>query len=337
MASFKSIVTSAMFLATAFVAVASDSEISYLPEVHGTVRSRWEIDTRSGDQRFRVRNARLSVGGYVAPSIDYFVQAEFNDEDHLMLLDAYGRFRIVKGLTIQGGQFRMPFGVESFRAPNNYYFANRSFMGKQMMNYRALGAKVTYAIPSTPLTLEAGAFNTVSLHKGSAYSHQMAGAAKAIVKLPEGFKLTGGWASIKPAVTRSNLANVCLEWSNSNVLAVAEYMYQHYCHDTYKDAHSYVAFVDWHKSVKWGVFNRWSIQGRFDGLTDQYQLATNKTEPAKGETFNFKRNRATIGSTVTYTYKSLHADVRLNYEKYFDWKGGDAVSDCFVTELVIRF
>lgn len=335
MASFKSLALSALCLASASMAVAA--EVSYVPQVHGTVRSRWELDTRSGDSRFRVRNARLSIGGYIAPSIDYFVQAEFNDEDHLMLLDAYGRFRIVKGLTIQGGQFRMPFGVESFRAPNNYFFANRSFMGKQMMNYRALGAKVVYAIPSTPLTLEAGAFNTISLHKGSAYSHQMAGAAKAVIALPEGFKLTGGWASIKPAVTRSNLANVCLEWQNKNVYAAAEYMYQHYCHDTYKDAHSYVAFVDWHKDVKWGVFNRWSIQGRFDGMTDQYQLTTNKSNPADGETFNFKRNRATIGTTVTYTYKALHADVRLNYEKYFDWKGGNAVSDCFVTELVVRF
>lgn len=331
MVSFKTIAMSSLLLAAAGTAAAEEAAVNYVPQVHGVIRPRWEIDTRSGDQRFRVRNTRLSVGGYVAPSIDYFVQAEFSDDDHLMLLDAYGRFRIVKGLTVQGGQFRMPFGVESFRAPDNYFFANRSFMGKQMMNYRALGAKVSYAIPSTPLTLEAGAFNTVSLHNGAAYSRQIAGAAKAVVALPEGFKLTGGWASIKPDVTRSNLADVCLQWSNSNVLAVAEYMYQHYCHNKYKDAHSYVAFVDWHKSVKWGAFNRWSVQVRFDGLTDQYQLTTGK------ETFNFERNRATIGSTLTYTYKALHADVRLNYEKYFDWKGGDAVSDCFVTEIVVRF
>lgn len=331
MVSFKTIAMSSLLLAAAGTAAAEEAAVNYVPQVHGVIRPRWEIDTRSGDQRFRVRNTRLSVGGYVAPSIDYFVQAEFSDDDHLMLLDAYGRFRIVKGLTVQGGQFRMPFGVESFRAPDNYFFANRSFMGKQMMNYRALGAKVSYAIPSTPLTLEAGAFNTVSLHKGAAYSRQIAGAAKAVVALPEGFKLTGGWASIKPDVTRSNLADVCLQWSNSNVLAVAEYMYQHYCHNKYKDAHSYVAFVDWHKSVKWGAFNRWSVQARFDGLTDQYQLTTGE------EKFNFERNRATIGSTLTYTYKALHADVRLNYEKYFDWKGGDAVNDCFVTEIVVRF
>ncbi|MDE6535316.1 MAG: porin [Muribaculaceae bacterium] len=330
MVSFKSIALSMFCLATASAAVAAD--ISYVPQVHGTVRARWELDTRHSDSRFWVRNARLSIGGYVAPSIDYFVQAEFDsNNDHLMLLDAYGRFRIVKGLTVQGGQFRMPFGVESFRAPNNYFFANRSFMGKQMMNYRALGAKVVYSIPKTPLTLEAGAFNPVSLHKGAQYTHTMAFAGKATVKLPEGWNLSGGFASIKPDVTRSNLADVCIEWNGKHVYLAAEYMYQHYVHDRYKDAHSYVAFADWHKNVKWGVFNRWSIQGRFDGMTDQYQLTTGS------EKFNFKRNRATIGSTLTYTYKALHADVRLNYEKYFDWKGGDAVSDCFVTEIVVRF
>ncbi|MBD5352883.1 MAG: outer membrane beta-barrel protein [Bacteroides sp.] len=329
MASFKSIALSALCLASASMAVAQ--EVSYIPQVHGTVRSRWELDTRSGDSRFRVRNARLSVGGYIAPSIDYFVQAEFDGNDHLLLLDAYGRFRIIKGLTVQGGQFRMPFGVESFRAPNNYYFANRSFMGKQMMNYRALGAKVVYAIPKTPLTAEFGGFNPVSLHKGAEYSHAMACAGKLSAKLPMGWTLSGGYASIKPDVTRSNLADFCIEWNGKHVYLAAEYMYQHYVHDAYKDAHSYVAFADWHKDVKWGVFNRWSIQGRFDGMTDQQQLATGS------ETFNFKRNRATIGSTLTYTYKALHADVRLNYEKYFDWKGGDSVSDCFVTELVVRF
>ena len=67
MASFKSIALSALCLASASMAVAQ--EVSYIPQVHGTVRSRWELDTRSGDSRFRVRNARLSVGGYIAPPL----------------------------------------------------------------------------------------------------------------------------------------------------------------------------------------------------------------------------------------------------------------------------
>lgn len=50
-----------------------------------------------------------------------------------------------------------------------------------------------------------------------------------------------------------------------------------------------------------------------------------------------KRQRATIGSTLTYTYKAVHADVRLNYEKYFDYKEGAYSPDRFVAELVVRF
>ena len=46
---------------------------------------------------------------------------------------------------------------------------------------------------------------------------------------------------------------------------------------------------------------------------------------------------STIGSTLTYTYKAVHADVRLNYEKYFDYKEGGYSPDVFVTEVVFRF
>ena len=52
------------------------------------------------------------------------------------------------------------------------------------------------------------------------------------------------------------------------------------------------------------------------------------------------RNRITVGGTVTYTYKAVHADIRLNYEKYFYHSGAeiaDGLNDKIVAELVIRF
>lgn len=310
----------------------TEPKFSYIPTFHGAIRPRWEIDTRTGDQRFQVRNARFSIEGKVMPQIGYFVQLDLCDQGKIKILDAYGKFDLVKGLTLQAGQFRMPFGVEPFRAPANYYFANRSFMAKQVMNYRAVGAKLSYTLPKTPLTIEAGAFNPANMADHNVWSKTVAWSAKALYNLPAGFSLSAGYASIKPGERRANLIDGFAGWENKNWLVCAEYMYEKYCNAKHKDAHSYLAFVDWHIPVKWWLFNRWSVQARYDGMTDHYSLAQ-----TGDDTFDAARQRVTIGSTLTYTFKAVHADFRLNYEAYTQWKGEGKSPDRFVAEIVVRF
>ncbi len=52
------------------------------------------------------------------------------------------------------------------------------------------------------------------------------------------------------------------------------------------------------------------------------------------------RNRITVGGTLSYNYKAIHCDLRLDYEKYFYHH--DAVvpvggGDKICAEMVIRF
>ena len=332
MAYFKTLAISAIALAAASSAAAQGDDFSYSPELHGVIRARWEMNTNTGDQRFRVRNARLSVGGKIHPSISYFFQTEY-DNSMMQILDAYGKFDIVKGLYIQGGQFRMPFGVDPFRAPANYIFANRSFIGNQVMNYRAVGAKLGYAVPKTPLTLEFGVFNpyTIKFSGGQKWGKDVAYAGKATLKLPEGLQLVAGYGSIKPNEQgiRANLIDAAVVWEGTNVLASAEYMYKHYCGLNLDNTNAYVAYVDWHKPVSLGAFNRWSVQGRFDGMNDHLFIDS--------QTFQPERMRLTLGTTLTCAYKAVHADVRLNYEKYFDYKENGYAPDMLVIETVFRF
>lgn len=35
----------------------------YLPEIHGTIRGKYEYQTETSESRFEVRNARFSVSG----------------------------------------------------------------------------------------------------------------------------------------------------------------------------------------------------------------------------------------------------------------------------------
>ncbi len=318
----------------AVTAMGADT-VDYTPKFHGAVRARWEIDTNEGAQRFQVRNARFTMEGAVASWAKYFVQTDLSDCGVMKILDAYGQLDIVKGLNVRAGQFRMPFGIETFRAPQNYIFANRSFMGKQVMNYRAVGARVAYTLPKTPLTMELGVFNPATIGSQSGWSKTAAVAAKASWNIGSGVTLSASYATIKPYAYRANLVDGALVWDDGKHWLVAgEYMYKHYCNEAADPAHTWMAFADWHKSVKWGGFNRWSVQGRWDGMTRHFELGK------EGLIDQAARNRITIGSTLTYAFKVAHVDIRLNYEKYFwhkDFNAPVGDSDRLVAELVIRF
>ena len=43
----------------------------YLPEIHGTIRGKYEYQTETSESRFEVRNARFSVSGNVHPIVAY--------------------------------------------------------------------------------------------------------------------------------------------------------------------------------------------------------------------------------------------------------------------------
>lgn len=317
---------------TSLLTAYADENFTYRPNVHGAIRPRWEMETETGKSRFQVRYARLTLDGRIHPDIDYFIQTDLCDQGVMKILDVYGRFRIIKGLTVQAGQFRMPFGVETFRAPQNYIFANRSFMAKQMCNYRKVGLKGAYKLPvRIPLSVEAGVFNAGGIGNHDVWSKKYAYSGKADIKLGS-FGIEAGALSVRPENVRINMYDVAVTWQNANVLAAAEYMNEHYT-DGRRDAHSWCAFADWHKPVSLGVFNRWSVQGRYDGITRQWNGIDSSAEmPA--------RNRITVGSTLTAAFKAVFADVRINYEKYFYHSGvtvPEGLGDKIVAELAIRF
>ena len=81
----------------------------YLPEVHGTIRAKYEYQTTMGAGRFEVRNARVSVTGNVLPSVAYKAEIDLSDEGQIKMLDAYARLFPTKGLTVTTGQMRVPF------------------------------------------------------------------------------------------------------------------------------------------------------------------------------------------------------------------------------------
>ena len=98
----------------------------YLPEIHGTIRGKYEYQTETSESRFEVRNARFSVSGNVHPIVAYKAEIDLSDEGSIKMLDAYARVFPVKDLNFTIGQMRVPFTIDAHRSPHQQYFANRS-------------------------------------------------------------------------------------------------------------------------------------------------------------------------------------------------------------------
>lgn len=311
----------------------------YLPEISGTVRPMLEWETSTGQYRFQVRNARLTIGGDIAPAnLEYFYQMDFCDMGKFRVLDFFGKVRIVKGLKVQAGQFRIPFGVEPFRAAHNYYFSNCSYLGKEIANNRRVGASVNYIIPGIPLSLEAGMFTPYSIADHTHWSKKLTFASKMAYNLGN-VTFTTGYQTLCPDKVRYNMADACVAWKSGRWTVVGEYMYQHYTGKAHKPAHSYLLFGDYKMPVKAGLFNFLSFQGRFDGMTDHSNAIANNS----GLIFTDdpKRNRITLGSTLSYEAKNgMSFFVRLDYDKCFYHKNAsvpEGEGDKLVLELMFHF
>ncbi|MDE5586004.1 MAG: porin [Muribaculaceae bacterium] len=307
--------------------------LSYVPEFHGAVRPRWELDTETGLSRFEVRWARFTAEGKVAPKIGYFLQVDLCDQGVFKFHDAYVRMEVTKGLEVQAGQFRMPFGREPFMAPQNYVFANRSFMGKQMCNYRKVGAKLTYSVPvALPLTVEAAVGNAGGVANHNVWGRDYMGCGRVTLQAGD-FNICGGVMDILPDRTRIMLYDIGATWKRADWRGGLEYMDEHYVGSSHKDAHSWVAWGDYGRAARLGIFNHWSIQARYDGMSRQWN-------GVEGTPDNEGRHRLTFGGTLSYKYKKVFADLMLDYEQYFyqhNYTPGEGQGNKLVIELAVRF
>ena len=98
-------VFTALSIATAGAQLTIPKE--YLPKVHGTIRSKYELQTTTGMQRFQVRNARVSLDGKVLPVIAYKAEIDLSDEGSIKMLDAYARFVPNDTWNVTLGQMRV--------------------------------------------------------------------------------------------------------------------------------------------------------------------------------------------------------------------------------------
>ena len=272
----------------------------YLPEVHGTIRGKYELQTTNGMQRFQVRNARVSLDGKVLPVIAYKAEIDLSDEGSIKMLDAYARFVPNDIWNVTLGQMRVPFTIDAHRSPHQQYFANRSFIAKQVGNVRDVGATGAFSLKEgLPLKLEGGLFNGSGLTNQKEWHNTLNYSVKLQLMPWKNYNLTLSTQKIHPD-------------------KISIYMY---------DIGTYYEFDNWHIEAEY----------RYDSMGDHSN--GNADEDGKLYITDYSRQRVTGGVTLSFG-KAFQADLRLNYEKYFYDKlslAKESEQDKFVMELMVRF
>lgn len=328
----------------------STEKVNYMPEIHGTVRAKYEYQPEISSGRFEVRNARFSLTGNVARSVSYKAEIDLSDEGQIKMLDAYARFSpwskkavsrngklSVEGANFTIGQMRVPFTIDAHRSPHQQYFANRSFIAKQVGNVRDVGATVGARFDvGFPIVLEAGLFNGSGLtEQKDFWTDQVNYSAKAQLLFAPGWNLTLSTQHIRPDSIGIYMYDAGLYFERAGWHVEAEYLLKHYSQDAYGDVHAVDAFVSYTLPLR-KVFHSMSFLGRYDYMSDH---SDGTREDGILVTNDYRRQRLTGGITLSIR-KPFLSDIRLNYEKYFYREGAIpkvSEQDKVVVEFMVRF
>ena len=338
----------ALFCLLAGAAMAQTEEEKDKPSavnVHGTIRSKYELQTEEGEHRFEVRNARVSIDGSLSPIIYYKAEIDLCDEGKIKMLDAYTRLKPWKSMQFTIGQMRVPFTIDAHRSPHQQYFANRSFIAKQVGNVRDVGAALGYTFNvGFPVVLEAGLFNGSGLtNQKDFWTKNVNFSAKAQLLMPHGFNLTLSTQKIKPDNTDVMMYDAGAYWHQNGWHVEAEYLYKHYAHDAFRPVHAFDSFVSYDIPTGQGLIRYVTPLLRYDYMSDHSDgmryLDGKANEAGKLIVNDYQRSRLTGGVTLSLK-KPFVSDIRVNYEKYFYKNNGvprPSEKDKIVVEFMTRF
>ena len=323
-----------------FIPAYSQEKSPYIPEIHGTIRAKYEYEPQISAGRFEVRNARVSINGNILPIISYKAEIDLSDEGKIKMLDAYVRYlpeRVKANVTM--GQMRVPFTIDAHRSPHLQYFANRSFIAKQVGNVRDVGIAGMYQFGRTvPVTIEGGIFNGSGLTNQKNYwTKNYNFSAKATVSFYNRVTVEASAQKTRPDGTGIMMWDAGAYYDDAKWHVEAEYLRKNYSHGAFPGVNAVDAFVCRTFRLK-NYLTGISVLGRYDYMSDH----SNGIRDDSGSLCvdDPERHRMTLGTTLHFGGKKVYADLRINYEKYFYKTGvapGISDQDKFVVELMCHF
>lgn len=326
----------------------------YMPQLHGILRGKFEYEPDLSAGRFEVRNARLSVDGSLTHRSSYKLEVDLCDESQIKMKDAWVRVNPWKTLRATIGQQRMPFTIDAHRNPSAQYFANRSFIAKQVGDMRDVGFQIGYDFMTIGgrkiLSVDAGIFNGSNLDNQKTAWFKSPGYSARVQYYP----IKG--LAIVPSIQHQQIADRKASYTSMDFGAYyefagwhieAEYLRKFYAHDAFDDCSAVDAMAIYKMPVKKGYLNGISYLLRYDYMdnhSDGKKGWISSDSPLYGEKklvlTDAERHRLTVGMTFHVSNKYFPTDIRLNYERYWYPHGGtpkESEQDKLVSELMIRF
>ena len=289
--------------------------------VGGTLRGKYEYQTHEKEGRFEVRTARVNVSGDINPMVSYKAEIDLCDEGSIKMLDAYTKIKPWRTLDFTIGQMRVPFTIDAHRSPHQQYFANRSFIAKQVGNVRDVGASLGYTFGvGFPIIVQAGMFNGSGLtNQKDFWTHQVNFSAKAQFLLPFGLDVVLSAQKVKPDTATVMMYDAGLTYHRRGFIAEAEYLYKHYADGAFHPVHAFNGFVSYDIPLRKCLFTKVSPLVRYDYMSDHSdgkRYLNDKANTAGQLVINdYKRSRITAGATRSFD-KPFISEIRVNYEKY---------------------
>ena len=276
--------------------------------------------------RFEGRNARLSAEGQLTGRAAYKVEIDLCDESAIKMKDAWVRLLPTSNLSVTIGQQRMPFSIDAHRNPSAQFFANRSFIAKQVGDMRDVGMQMAYHIATGEkriASLQAGLFNGSNLdNQKTAWFTSPSYSAKLLLYPLRNITLCGSVQHQMIAEREAKYTSVDAGAFDCNAVDVmGSYRQKIGNKKAFLNALSYLLrydYMDDHSSGKKGF----DSEGKHLIITDA------------------ERHRLTGGLTLSVNNDRFPTDLRINYEKYWYPHGGqpkESEQDKLVVELMVRF
>ena len=326
----------------------------YAPQLHGILRGKYEYQPQLGASRFEVRNARIAVSGKLPLASEYKAEIDLCDESQIRMKDAWVRITPIKNLRLTVGQQRMPFSIDAHRNPSAQYFANRSFIAKQVGNMRDVGFQIGYDVVNKNarklLSLDAGIFNGSNLEgQKSAWFKSPAYSARIQYFPIKGLAIIPSVQHQKIAERKASYTSVDFGsyWEYKGWHVEAEYLHKFYAHGAFDDCDAVDAMIIYKQKLPYrkSFIESVSYLGRYDFMGDHSSgkdgFAANDDD-STSQTLKLtdaERQRMTLGLTLAVRNPYFPTHLRLNYEKYWYSHGGakESEQDKIVCELMVAF
>lgn len=304
----------------------------------GTLRVKFEYQPEESNAHFQVRNARFGIAGEIYSKLSYRMEVDLSNEGRITMVDAYVGLKLYKGLTFTAGQMRVPFTIDAHRAPFMQYFANRSFLAKQVGNVRDVGAVLGWKSErGIPVNIQIGMFNGSGVDdQDDFWTSKFNYSAKAQLGFVPGMNFVVSYQTINPDRFRIHLYDIGCSYQVGGWFFEAEYLRKEYSKGSFHGVNAFDGFFCYDLPLK-RIFRKISFLGRYDYMTDHSNGIPNDS----GVLFanDLERHRLTAGLTFSLGLP-FTADIRLNYEKYFYEKGaipGVSDHDKIVLEFMAHF